>query len=157
MKRDEVIRALELGSVIFTDFIRAIPEKTIMARRRDFWTIYEHIEHLAAAQVALSRRIENFIKEDKPVIKPFNPDEKSHNGTTRSVDELLGTFSKWRAMQVAMLKECPEEVWNKSAEHPEYSSYTFYTMVRHILLHDGEHMYRIEELWLLKDEYIKPL
>ena len=47
--------------------------------------------------------------------------------------------------------------WQKTATHPEYAQYSFYILVRHILMHDHWHMYRMEELWLTRDEYLTQL
>ena len=41
--------------------------------------------------------------------------------------------------------------WAKTAEHDEYNSYSVFTMIRHLALHDLFHAYRIEELLLRRD------
>ena len=46
------------------------------------------------------------------------------------------------------------EHWTRKAKHKEYIEYTPYIMLRHILMHDHFHMYRIEELWLTTDEFL---
>lgn len=43
---------------------------------------------------------------------------------------------------------------SRSARHPEYTLYTPYVMLRHMMMHDYLHMYRIEELWLTRPEYL---
>jgi hypothetical protein len=42
-------------------------------------------------------------------------------------------------------------VWNRTAEHAEYSHYSVFIMFRHLALHDFFHAYRIEELVLRKE------
>jgi hypothetical protein len=157
MKNSEILDALKLNIDILYKFIISIPEEAIMKRRKDYWTIYEHLEHMVVTQDMLYHRIDNFIKEEEPVIKPYNPEDKPKSNKKRTVKELLEAFSKWRNKQVGLIESCDDEIWEKTAEHPEYDQYSFETMVRHVLLHDGFHMYRIEELWLVKDEYVKPL
>ena len=44
--------------------------------------------------------------------------------------------------------------WEKTATHPEYEQYSLIILARHILMHDHWHMYRMEELWLTRDEYL---
>ncbi len=44
----------------------------------------------------------------------------------------------------------------KTAVHPEYERNGFELLVRHIALHDGMHLARIEDLWLLEDGSLKP-
>ena len=53
-----------------------------------------------------------------------------------------------------LIREAPPDLWDKNATHPEYGIYTPEIMIRHIMIHDYLHMYRIEELWLTKPEYL---
>jgi hypothetical protein len=157
MDRSKLIDALRLNKDILTSFIERIPQESVVKRRKDFWTIFEHIEHLTQSQVMLYHRIEAFINETKPVIKSFMPDNKPKMDTSKSVKHLLDIFAIWRDKQAVLISACKEDIWEKKAKHPEYDVYTFETMIYHILAHDGYHMYRMEELWLLKDEFINPL
>ena len=158
MANQILIDSLRLNISILRDFIAAIPDGELRRRRHaDYWTIHEHLNHLVITQLMLCRRIELFIKEDRPVIVPFVPDDKpkDESSASKSVRELLDAFAKWREKQLQLLETCPAGVWARTAVHPEYHSYSFEILVRHILLHDSYHMNRIEELWLLKDEFLK--
>lgn len=158
MKNQVLIDGLRLNVSILSDFIAAIPEEQLHKRRNEgFWTIHEHLNHLVITQVMLCRRLELFIKEERPVIVPFVPDDKpkGENTAAKAGRELVEGFAKWREKQLQLIETCPAGVWTRTAMHPEYNSYTFEILVRHILLHDSYHMNRIEELWLLKDEFIK--
>jgi len=158
MRNSQLVEALKLNADILNTFIRSIPDQAIMERRKNFWTIHEHLEHLAEMQPILYQRIVNVINEEEPVITPYYPEDNPESGERRkTVEELLEAFSSWRSKQVALIETCDESIWDKTAEHPEYDTYTFEILVRHVLMHDGFHMYRIEELWLVKDEFIKPL
>jgi hypothetical protein len=42
-------------------------------------------------------------------------------------------------------------VWNRTAQHEEYSHYSVLVMFRHLAFHDFFHAYRIEELLLKKE------
>ena len=69
----------------------------------------------------------------------------------------MEAFARWREKQVRLIEAVPAEVWRKTAVHPQYESYGFEILVRHIALHDGFHLARIEDLWVLKDGSLKPL
>jgi hypothetical protein len=158
MDRSALIEGLRLNVVILRDFIGAIPADKIDERRNEeYWTIREHVSHLAMTQIMLCKRIELLMKEERAVIVPYVPEEKpgERENAPKPIGELLDAFSKWRERQIRLLESCGDAVWSRMAEHPEYRSYSFETLVRHILLHDSYHMNRIEELWLLKDEFIK--
>jgi hypothetical protein len=74
-----------------------------------------------------------------------------------SVPEALAAFSAGRNDQIAELEKATPDDWEKVATHPEYTHYTLYILARHILMHDHWHMYRMEELWLTRDEYLTVL
>jgi len=154
--REKLFANLEGNITILNDLIGKISDAEIMKRRReDVWSIYEHLEHVSGAQVMLYRRIEMFLNEEKPVIAPFVPADKPEVKIIRPVKQLLDTFAKYRLMQIAAAQKAPESVWEKRAVHPEYTDYSFDTLMRHAYLHDSYHMYRIEELWLQRDEFLK--
>ncbi|MDA0195055.1 MAG: hypothetical protein O2951_08420 [Bacteroidetes bacterium] len=56
---------------------------------------------------------------------------------------------------VSLVKSFENDLWSKTAVHPEFNKYSHYILLRHAMMHDHFHMYRIEELWLTKDEYLK--
>ena len=95
-------------------------------------------------------------KEEKPEIRPYVPDRRSESSrsSNKPIRDVVAVFVKWRERQLELIESCEPELWSKPANHPEYTLYTFEILVRHILLHDGFHMYRIEELWLAKDAYL---
>jgi uncharacterized damage-inducible protein DinB len=158
MENRTLIESLKLSIEVLGDFLDKIPEAAQnQVRGEGYWSINKHVNHLALTQIMLCRRIELFMKEENPVIKPYIPsNEEDTSDSLKPAQELLATFAKWREKQIVLIEQCGEGVWKREALHPEYTEYSFDTLVRHILLHDYYHMNRMEELWLLRDEYIKP-
>lgn len=156
----ELIESLGLNAGILEQFVGQIPESKMHLRRGEgFWTVYEHVHHLALVQPLMYKRIRMFKNEIQPVIKPFNPikDAETEHAVKRPVVELVRTFREWRAKQIELAKACDESDWNKSGTHPEYDAYSLEILLRHVLMHDGFHMYRMEELWLAKDDVLTKL
>jgi len=60
----------------------------------------------------------------------------------KSIDE----FYKIRQNTIALAREFSQNDWNKLAIHPEYKKYTPYIMLRHLLMHDHSHLYKIEDM-----------
>jgi uncharacterized damage-inducible protein DinB len=150
------ITALENNKKILKQFIEQMTEEEINRRIRDYWTIYEHIDHLVVCQKMLLGRIEQFLKEDNPVMKPYNPEDKPKT-SKESVEELIYEFCELRDKQIKLIKKAKKTVWEKVGSHKEYSKYSFEILIRHTLLHDSWHMLRMEELWIMKEEFIKEL
>jgi uncharacterized damage-inducible protein DinB len=154
---EELIEGLKIGPKILEDFVSGIPEAQLHRRRREgFWSLYEHAEHLAIVQLMLYKRLERFVKEERPEFVPYFPDEQEEKKEKKikPIADILSSFARWRDKQVKLIESGDAALWEKTAIHPEYEQYGFKILVRHILLHDSFHLYRMEELWLSKDEYL---
>ena len=165
MSHRELIQALKLYPVILKDFVAAIPPEKLHHRiGPGFWTVYEHLEHLVQTQEVIQQRLETIRDQEKPQIVPFNPDEHHRDVSVspggsqpRSAEELVADYGLWRERQLKVIEKASERLWRVSARHPEYERYGFEILVRHILLHDGFHLSRIEDLAFMKQELLKPL
>jgi hypothetical protein len=151
-----LIISLESSSEVLKNFVDGIPEEDIIAHRRpDVWSIRHHVFHLAGTQEVMYGRIVQFRRDKHPVIVPFNPGDSDTGVTTyRSVADAMSVFHIWREKQIDEIKILEESDLYNPGTHPEYRRYDLMILIRHILMHDYWHMYRIEELWLLKDEFL---
>lgn len=159
-ERNEIVQALTLTPALLEGFMESIAASLLNRRRgAGYWTIKEHLAHLAEVQAMLLGRLRRFSEEARPRFTPHLPSDEE--GETlpveRSVAELLEKFRAERSKQVALIKRFGDEVWTREAEHPEFSNYSTAILVRHILMHDHWHMYRMEELWITRDEYLTEL
>ena len=159
MNRQLLIEALGNAGGILRDLVNSVPAEKLGARPREgIWSILQHIHHLALTQIMLGRRIQSFLTDPHPKIVPFVPEgDNAPKNIGKSAAELLQKYDTHRQKQISDIRSAPDDVWNKSADHPEYEIYDFDILVRHILLHDFFHIYRIEELAFLKPENISDL
>jgi hypothetical protein len=158
MLKNDLLIGLTNNKNVLKHFISIIQEDDIQKRIKDYWTIYEHIDHLVITQKMLLGRIHQFIVEDKPIMKPYIPEEKPNiENANKPAMDLVNEYIKLRDMQIALIKKTKRNVWKKEGIHPEYKKYSFEILLRHIILHDSFHMLRIEELWIEKEELIKEL
>ena len=155
-----LMKGLEITGPILAEFVRSIPAEQMNRRRGEgFWTIAEHLSHLALVQAMLLERLQRFMSEAQPEFVPYLPgdDEPETQPPQLTADEALEVFARDRARQLELIAKADEAVWRKTAGHPEYELYSMHILVRHILMHDHWHMYRMEELWLTKDPYLTKL
>jgi len=156
----DLVAGLKRTPRIITGFVESIPREKRHQRRGDgFWTIAEHVSHLAQVQPMLLERLQRFIDEDRPAFIPYVPADYEEEGLPPEMEaaEALKSFALSRDTQLAVLGKTDEGVWQKTGIHPEYEQYSFTILVRHILMHDYWHMYRMEELWLSRDAYLTAL
>jgi uncharacterized damage-inducible protein DinB len=155
-----LLRSLRSTPAILAAFVQSIPEDKLDLRRGEgFWTIAEHVSHLAQVQPMLLERFERFIGEDHPVFEPYIPgaDEAEPETPPRmEMTAALDQFVEYRERQANCLESVVNngEIWRRTATHPEYEVYSLYILTRHLLMHDHWHMYRMEELWLTRDAYL---
>ncbi len=153
-----LLEGLRRAPAILSAFVADIPEERLDRRRGDgFWTIAEHLSHLAHVQPMILERIQRFLDEERPEFIPYIPGEQEDEPATperMAIDAALAQFSAIRKRQLSLLEGAPDETWRKQAVHPEYDQYGFLILARHILMHDHWHMYRMEELWLTKTPFL---
>ncbi|MGE4293140.1 MAG: DinB family protein [Desulfovibrio sp.] len=156
----EIISGLRASPVVLANMVRGISETRLHERRgQGFWTIAQHVVHLAEVQPMLRQRLERMLREDRPRFVPFFPDEATEAAPTPKVTvaEALERLEMERESQLDLLESLDDTAWTREAEHPEYDHYGLHILARHMLMHEYWHMYRIEELWLAKDEYLTKL
>ncbi len=157
----DLLESLRRTPRILSEFTQAIPEDKLDVRRGEgFWTVTEHVSHLAQVQPMLLERFERFINEDHPEFVPYIPGGAKREPNTpppMSTASALDQFARHRDKQLLLLESTDEAAWKKTATHPEYDTYSLYILTRHVLMHDYWHMYRMEELWLTRDAYLTKL
>ncbi|TAL34008.1 MAG: DinB family protein [Spirochaetes bacterium] len=153
-----IILSLEKSPGILRELAGSIAPGEAAARRRPgFWSIGEHVEHLAQTQPMLHGRIIRFRDEKAPAFVPFIPDDSKPVAKAEIVlSDSLAKFDEWRKRQLDAIRTLHPADFAKEGSHPEYRQYTLPILIRHILMHDHWHMYRIEELWLTQEEYLGP-
>ena len=158
MKHPELLKVLELNKTVLRQLISVMTEAEIQRRIKDYWTVYEHLAHLVEAQEVAVRRIGRFLHEEAPAIVPFSPDKAPETASKpASAESLLEVFCQHRDTQLTLLRKAKTADWKKTGSHPEYTRYTLEILVRHTMLHDHFHMFRMEQLWIMKEEFLLPL
>jgi len=152
-----MFKELELSKAVLRQFLSVMTEAEVHRRIHDYWTIAEHLSHLVESQSITLRRIGIILAEDTPRLVPFTPDGSALQKRQETTEELLDTFCRTRDDQLRLLKRAKAIDWAKTVTHPEYTKYSLEILVRHTLLHDHFHMARMEQLWIMKEEYILPL
>jgi hypothetical protein len=157
----DLLKGLKRTPNILIEFVNTIHESKLTLRRGNgFWTIAEHVSHLAEVQPMLLERFQRFTNEEHPQFIPFNPSKDGDEPATAACMNMttaLLQFEQYRTKQLILLENAGGGIWQRMATHPEYDQYSLYILTRHVLMHDYWHMYRIEELWLTKDSYLTKL
>lgn len=140
---------------IVTAYVSQIPEVSRDLRRgEDSWTIREHVYHIAGVQRLLLTRIETIKQSLDPVIEPYFPEDDTDIGEKfLSIGEALEQYQKMREIQISEILSSTPEQLARTAHHPEYYDYSIPLLVHHMIFHEYWHMYRIEELWLTRNEH----
>jgi len=154
---EAIIHGLERTPGMLATLISSIPKDILKKRRnKDKWSIHELACHIVDVQPMLIQRFKKFKNEEHPVFKPYLPGKTVSKDHLLDLDleAMLSKFKKYREELVGLVRGFSTEEWDKSGSHDEYEEYTPHILLRHVLMHDYFHMYRIEELWLTRDEYL---
>ena len=157
----DLLEGLRRTPKVLSEFIKAIPASKMDLRRGEgFWTIAEHVSHLAHVQPIMLERFQRFMNEDRPEFVPYIPGSGKDEPVIPSRMDMTAAieqFSRYRKKELLLLEGADDITWQKMARHPEYEHYSLYILARHVLMHDYWHMYRMEELWLTRDVYLTKL
>jgi len=94
--------------------------------------------------------------EEDVVITPYFPaDELPQESLYESIEKAFIFYKELREKQTLLISQLEALDFEKEATHKEYIKYNIPLIINHIIFHEYWHMYRIEELWLTRDEYFK--
>lgn len=153
----EKLAILEKTPRLLQELIQEIPTELLKEQRiPNKWSIHEHACHLAIVDHLFFARFALFRLEEKPEIKPYLPGTNTPQDELLSMDlvEKLAEFPSLRDNLIEEIKALSEKDWNKQGDHEEYTLFTPAIMLRHLMIHDHFHMFRIQQLWLTKAEYL---
>jgi len=156
----DLLDSLGRSGHILSQFVKTIPaDKMNLRRGEGFWTIAEHVGHLAQVQPMLLERLQRFMNEDRPEFVPYIPGDGQAEARPPHMEQnvALESFAHYRKEQITLLEKAGDTDWQKIATHPQFELYSLYILVRHMLMHDHWHMYRMEELWLTRDAQLTKL
>ena len=112
------------------------------------WSIHENATHIAVGDIyGFQKRLTDFKEQEKPVFQPLSGDSFDKNFFMElDLKKAITDFFKLRQQTIELVRSFNSKDWNKPAIHPEYKIYTPYIMLRHLLMHDHNHLYKIEDM-----------
>ena len=112
------------------------------------WSIHENATHIAVGDIyGFQKRLQDFRQEEKPTFEPLSGDDFDKDYFIKlDLSKTINDFFEIRKKTIELAREFNPNDWNKSAFHPEYKIYTPYIMLRHLLMHDHNHLYKIEDM-----------
>ncbi len=118
-----VDRRRQANPLGLAELVSAIPEPAFNRKRGEgYWTIFEHLLHLAETQEVLMARLEMFRDQPHPVITPYAPTRLAGKGTPAAAS-LVEAFTRWREKQVRLIEGVAADVWRKTVVHPQFPLY----------------------------------
>ena len=136
------------------ELVRALPPRTLTARRGDAWSIQEHVGHLLDLDELHEGRLEDYARRLE-VLRPADLTnrktyEANHNDAR--IEELLARFRAARLRLVRRLEALSEEEVAASALHPRLQKQMrVIDMAYFVAEHDDNHLAAITELSKMMD------
>lgn len=146
---EPILDALQETPRLLKELINETPKERLQKELiKDKWTIHEHATHIAVGDIyGFHKRLEQFETEKRPIIEPLSGDNFPRDFFINlDLKTTVEEFFEIRSKTIALAKDLKPEDWHKEADHPEYKKYTPYIMLRHLLMHDHTHMYKIEDM-----------
>src|SRR5919202_5899933 len=102
-----VIAALENAPALIVPLVREVPARVLKRRPAPArWSAHEHACHLADVHALFFSRLEQFEREERPSIVPFDPATARPDGALLEddLDDALSRFAEDRRRLVARLR-----------------------------------------------------
>ncbi len=148
-KIEPILKALEETPRLLKELISEIdPELYKQEIIKGKWSIHENATHIAVGDTyGFQKRLKDFKDKEKPLIEPLSGDNFDTDFFLKlDLNQAIQDFYEVRQTTVALARKFDQKDWNKLAIHPEYKMYTPYIMLRHLLMHDHSHLYKIEDM-----------
>ncbi|SEB36075.1 DinB superfamily protein [Tenacibaculum sp. MAR_2009_124] len=112
------------------------------------WTIHEHATHVAMSDLqGFQKRLVDFKEKEKPAFTSLSGSNfHSNYYLNLNLEKTVEDFFKVRQQTIDFALSLTDKDWNKEAIHSEYEKYTPNIMLRHLLMHDHNHLYKIEDM-----------
>lgn len=132
-----------------SELVDNVPEKILIKKADEKWSIKENVGHLIDLEELHSGRIDDFIN-GKDTLRPADLNNKKTNDANHNMKEiktLLNDFKNEREHFVIRLHELDETTLNKSSIHPRLNQpMRPIDMTQFVLEHDKHHLRAIKEL-----------
>jgi hypothetical protein len=127
-ERKEKIEAYGSGVAHLKDAIKKFPRemwKWKPAPNR--WSIHEILVHLADSEANAYLRARRFLAEPGQPVMAYDQDlwAQKLNYHDQNPDDAVALLRLVRKMTYALIRDLPDDVWSRTALHPEHSNYTF--------------------------------
>jgi uncharacterized damage-inducible protein DinB len=136
--------------------VENLPEKALIHRDGDFWSIQENVGHFLTAESLFLGRLDDY-ENDAPVLQPArfedNPTDKA-NFNEKDIQWIINQFREQRAIYINRLDALHPEEFEKAILHPRLNKpMRLCDMLYFHAQHDEHHLTRIaelKELWKAK-------
>jgi hypothetical protein len=115
----------------------------------DRWSLAEVLEHLSHVEGHVFRaRLDLILEEDEAEVIPYDEKEYDAAGTYsgRDPEESFAHWEEQREDAVELLRDLPEEAFERTAVHPELGPFTLNHLLHDWVCHDLGHVRQIAEL-----------
>jgi hypothetical protein len=142
----DIIKRMQDSYAKIVDYVYTCSEEQLLwSVNQNKWNIKEIIGHLIQINQLYLLRTKRILNEDKPELDNFDPNAelKKEEFNTRSIEFLLKQFSLSRTELENLFITAPNDLWHRTAMHPERGLITFKTIAEHISTHDASHIEQI--------------
>ena len=112
------------------------------------WSIRQILAHLADSEIVCSDRFRRVIAENNPTLVGYDQDAWTANlkYRRRKTASSLDLFRRLRAENHELMKDLPEEVFERTGTHTERGSVTLRDLVVYDTEHHEKHAQQLQEL-----------
>ncbi len=145
----EQIAAYETTPAKIAETIRGLSDEQILRRPTpQEWSIHEVILHLPDSETFVYERLRRTIAEERPMLHAYSESVWAEKLDYRQQDYhlALALFTAQRLASAALLRQQPDETWQRVGIHSENGAMSLYEIFMAYLRHGQTHLQQIEQL-----------
>jgi DinB family protein len=127
-ERKEKIEAYGKGPDLLEEALKQFPRNMWQWKpAANRWSIHEILVHLADSESNAYLRARRFLAEPGQPVMAYDQDvwAQKLDYHSQSPDDAVALVRLVRKMTYAIIRDLPDDVWTRTAKHPEHSNYTF--------------------------------
>ena len=148
-RREEILKILRATPVVLRALVGEIENDRLRTRpAAGEWAIIEVVGHLADTEERALDRVRRMLREDNPVLEPFDQEALAEERHYLDLDlnQELDRLEQLRRQHLALLEALDASGWERTGRHGDHGMMSVELYETHVAAEEVDHLAQIARL-----------
>ena len=148
-RREEILKTLRATPVVLRALVGEIENDRLRTRpAAGEWAIIEVVGHLADTEERALGRVRRMLREDNPVLEPFDQEALAEERHYLNLDlnQELDRLEQLRRQHLALLEALDASGWERTGRHGDHGMMSVELYGTHVAAEEVDHLAQIARL-----------